>query len=704
VERLGQTSGQPRPAVIDQRSLQIQITKPSGPRIEAKLGRSRSYPSKAGSVMVGMARKGPDMTEMRNELMAAVSLQEFLSTRDVGKLSVGARQLIVQQALNVLEQNYALLPFKVARYGINPVQRLRLMQARLGREGKPDSEWSFHAELVDIFNSLRDLHTRYTLPVPFSDAVAYLPFLLKEFTEDGQRRFLVGRLRTEQLETGHDTFRFGVEVTHWNGVRIARAIERFAERIPGANPEARHARAVERFTLRSLAFGPPPDEDWVSIRYVDHQNQDLQVELKWRVPPIAAVPHDGAAQAAAPLDFPLALDVEGARVARLRTLVFAPEFIEAEEASAPVLAGPESISVTPEMSTVFEVRRVTAADREFGHLRIRTFLPTASGVDGFVREFIRLLGELPQDGLVVDIRGNLGGAIVASELCLQALTARPVEPEPAQFAATMLNLRICRDNESMAAWVPSMEQALESGAPYSAAIPFTPPELLAEVPQSYFGPVILVTDARCYSAADIFAAGFQDNGIGKVLGIDGNTGAGGGNIWWMANLLGALPTAEDFPFRPLPGGAGLSVVIRRVLRVGPNAGTPLEDYGVVPDELHVTTRNDIMNDDADLIVTAAGLLTKGDVRRFDVELSEAVGELTASFGVLGIDRADIIVDGRPRLTADVGGNLGPIVVPGAGTPRMVQVIGYDRGARVAVRTFVRRGATLQLRTTFEPRL
>lgn len=213
--------------------------------------------------------------------------------------------------------------------------------------------------------------------------------------------------------------------------------------------------------------------------------------------------------------------------------------------------------------------------------------------------------------------------------------------------------------------------------------------------------MVLVTDARCYSAADIFAAGFQDNGIGLVLGVDGNTGAGGGNIWRLADLLGSLPTAEDFPFRPLPGGADLSLVIRRVLRVGPNAGTPLEDYGVISDERHEMTRDDITNDDADLMVTAAGLLGKGASRRFDVALSEAGGELTATFEVLGIDRADVIVDGRPRLTVDLGGNPGPVSVPGAGTPNMVQVVGYDERDLVAVRTFVRKDTSLLLRTTLE---
>ena len=643
------------------------------------------------------------MTRSRTERTAAVSLPEFLSTHEVGTLSVDDRRLIVQQALMLLEQNYALLPFKVARYGINPLQRLRLLQARLGRPGGPEAEVRFHGELVDIYNSLRDLHTRYTLPRPFNAAAAFLPFLLKEFTEDGRRRFLVGRRRPDDAELSDPAFRFGVEVTQWNGVPIARAIERFAERMPGANPDARQARAVDRFTFRALGFGPPPDEELLTINYVDHQGQDRQINMTWSVSSFAPG-SSGSAADTATLEDPSGFDVEAVQVARLRTLVFAPEFIAAEESGEPVAAGPDDIRVSPEWSTVFEARRVTAAGQLFGHLRIRTFRPPASaidGIDGFVREFIRLLGELPQDGLVVDIRGNPGGAIWASELCLQALTAHPVEPEPGQFAATMLNLRICRANQEMAAWLPSMDQALETGATYSAGIPFTPQDWLTAVPQSYFGPIILVTDARCYSAADIFAAGFQDNRIGLVLGVDGTTGAGGGNVWKMANLLGSLPTEEDPPFRPLPGGADLSLVIRRVLRVGPNAGAPLEDYGVVADERHEMTRNDIMNNDADLMSTAAELLIGGTPRRFDIALSEADGKLTATFEALGIDRADVVVDGRPRLSVDLGDNPGPVVVPGAGTPKRVRIEGYDQGGLVAVHTFIRKGQALRLRTTFE---
>ena len=46
--------------------------------------------------------------------------------------------------------------------------------------------------------------------------------------------------------------------------------------------------------------------------------------------------------------------------------------------------------------------------------------------------------------------------------------------------------------------------------------------------QVYPGPKVLVVDPLCYSATDIFAAGFADHGIGPILGVGASTGAGGG--------------------------------------------------------------------------------------------------------------------------------------------------------------------------------
>jgi hypothetical protein len=54
----------------------------------------------------------------RREPESSMTLREFLRT--AGRLSVEERMLIARQALVILEQNYAHLPLKVARYGVNP--------------------------------------------------------------------------------------------------------------------------------------------------------------------------------------------------------------------------------------------------------------------------------------------------------------------------------------------------------------------------------------------------------------------------------------------------------------------------------------------------------------------------------------------------------------------------------------------------------
>ena len=127
---------------------------------------------------------------------------------------------------------------------------------------------------------------------------------------------------------------------------------------------------------------------------------------------------------------------------------------------------------------------------------------------------------------------------------------------------------------------------------------------------------MLLVDGNCYSATDIFAAGFQDHGIGKVIGTD--TGAGGANVWehWLLNE--ALPAG--WGLKPLPNQAGMRVAIRQCLRVGPNAGTLLEDFGVVPEVFYKVTRNDVMEGDRELLAFAATLLQSEAPRSITVAM------------------------------------------------------------------------------------
>ena len=356
----------------------------------------------------------------------------------------------------------------------------------------------------------------------------------------------------------------------------------------------------------------------------------------------------------------------------------------------PAAVGGADIPTT--MPGVFRAREISTAHGTFGHLRIFTF--SVQDPVAFRDEFARLAAALPQDGLVLDVRDNGGGHIYASEFTLQTMTPRPITPEPVQFISTPLNLRICLRHKDNAAgidlgpWVDSLEMATETGSVFSASKPITPTDGANELGQTYHGPVVLVTDARCYSATDIFSAGFADHAIGKILGVDDNTGAGGANVWThgLLSQLLQLPAPADSasPYRALPNGANMRVAIRRTLRVGELSGTPVEDLGVRPDVMHKLTRADLLEENVDLLDAAGELLAGMPVRRLSVSASVTGGDLSVAIDAAGVDRVDLAVDGRPRASEDFGQVPLTVTIPGVSAGQL-RVDGYLGGELVASR-------------------
>jgi peptidase S41-like protein len=635
---------------------------------------------------------------VRDQLATSVELRDFL--RGAGALTLDERRLLVEQALVLLEQNYVHLPLKAAMHAVNPVQRLRLLRAGLERQTSEtmDPEWLFHAELSGIFHSVRDLHTNYLLPSPFAGKVAFQPFRVEEYFDDaGASHYVVAGVVQGFSAPG---FGPGAEVTHWGGIPIDRAVDLNAARFAGSNPAARHSRGLQSLTVRPLVIHLPPDEEWVTVSYIGTDGNEHELRQPWLVtenlPPFVGDLNQVSTTAAC-----LGVDLDADEASRARTLLFAPQVAGQAQADQPPALTTTRAAVGEDVPTsmpgVFRARSVQTASGTFGHLRIFTF--SVSDPVGFVEEFVRLVGLLPSDGLILDVRGNGGGHIFASEFTLQTLTPRRIVPEPVQFTATPLNLRVCRkhrDNPTgqidLGPWFRSLDQATQTGATFSAAVPITPQEGANAIGQQYEGPVVLVTDARCYSATDIFSAGFQDHVIGPILGVDDNTGAGGANVWThglLTNLLAFPPADSGSPYAALPKGANMRVAIRRTLRVGSLAGTPVEDLGVQPDERHRMTRRDVLEGNQDLLDRAGALLDAMPVRRLEVNATVgAGGTLTVELEVSGLDRADIYVDDRPRASVDLGGGTATVSVEDAAGAGSVRVEGFSDGELVAARTIV----------------
>ena len=600
--------------------------------------------------------------------IAPLPLPELLERE--GDLTLADRRLIVEQAIVLLEGAYVHLPMKRARYAVDPLQRLRLLQHRLDAltpNARLYPESQFHAELIEIFTALRDLHTHYVPPEPYRSHTVYLPFLVEECTRAGRSTYIVSKVaRGADLDP---SFVAGVEVTHWNGTQIRRAIQRNAESQGGGNAAARMARGLDALTIRTLGRTVPPDEDWVDVAYVTADGESRQVRTSWTTyQPLEPSPfgdYDQGFASAVPVGLgnrgrlsALGVDVQTATVNLVRRDLFARGWQQAPAAG--------SDELPTDLPGILRARVRQTSIGDVLHVRIFSFV--VPDPELFVREFARLVQERETVGLIVDVRGNGGGDIRAAERLLQVLTPREIEPEPTQFIVSPMVRRLLRANLAdpidLTSWMQSVDDAVETGATFSSGFPITSPDDVNDRGQGYYGPVVLITDARCYSATDIFAAGFQDHDIGPVVGVAERTGAGGANVWTHFLFRELMPIKGN-PLKELPGQASFRVAVRRTTRVGSHASELLEDLGVEVDTVHAITDRDLLEDNRDLIDAAVAAMQGRATRRLLADVSRAGNSVTVEVTTTNLDRVDAYVGGRPIGSEDVHGDRCTFVLPQA---------------------------------------
>ncbi len=606
-----------------------------------------------------------------------------------GPLTHAQRRLVLDQAEVLIGEVYAHLPLKRAMHAVDPLQALRLLRHRF----EDLSETEFHVQLQRIFLGLRDLHTNYILPSRYA-GFAFLGIFLERCLDNGATKYLV--TKTFDHITGDPQLQPGVEVTHWNGTPISLAVAANAAREAGSNKPAQLAQGLQNMTLRSINMSLPPDEDWVDVTCKLADGTVHETRVPWRVFESASevttpgtLPHlpTGVTVAAHHL---VGMDLRTELSRRVKRRLFAPASLEhtrlpaaakrataiaaarKPQASAAVAAGPVPTNRPDEL----KARIVDTPHGTYGHLRIFTFHMQDQNIEAFLNEAIRLLGLMPPAGLILDVRGNGGGYVIAAEFLLQFLTPRQITPEPFQFVTTPGTTGLARTVTDYGDWTPSLEEAVTTGAAYSTALPLYPGDLVNSVGQIYQGPVVLVTDAQCYSACDIFAAGFQDHQMGPVLGVDANTGAGGANVVTHE----ALRTEwTDGGLKQLPKGVQMRVALRRCLRVGARMGQPLEDLGVIPDHLHQLTKRDLLEDNADLMASAGVLLGQGQPRTLRFT-STATGAQKRKLSITteAIASIDIYVNHRPVATKTTTDGATQVTVP-ASTGNDVKIEGFDSG-------------------------
>lgn len=495
-----------------------------------------------------------------------------------------AREQLCTQLICALDDYYVHLPQKEAAFAIDPVQQLRLLRASDGK--------GFMRRLIRVISSLRDRHTTLKLSPPWSGLVAYVPFVLERFYEDGRYKYVVAK----QL-FGFDELPVGTEVSYWNGTPIELHVRSQTGETQGANWDAQIRLAVANLCIRPLSFTLMPQEDWVTLNYIKPNGQAGAITTPWRfyMRPAPQAMEGGHIGEGGTQGYLMGLDEKSSLTNQVRMAAVSGEQKKTQKLSEE-LNGQLLYGVLPDS--------LLGNKSQCGYIRLTTFeVPNATQ---FVSRMASIIASLPQELLLIDIRSNPGGLIPAGQKLIRLLTESEVNPSPVAFRSTSAT-RELGNLPMFQQWVPSLNIQYSTGQLFSQAFPVTTYE---DVPPYRFpGKVGLIIDGLCYSTSDFFTADFKDNNVGVIIGVDNSTGGGGANVWGW-NLLSQFSGPSGLG--ALPNGYDLNLAMRRSLRTGAAQGLPVEDFGIQADVVHKETRRDVLEGNIDLLQFAVNALTHDD--------------------------------------------------------------------------------------------
>lgn len=405
----------------------------------------------------------------------------------------------------------------------------------------------FYELCVAYVANLNDAHDVFLLP---SDFQAYLGFDVDIY--DGKT--IIEFIDRTQLLSSDFPFQIGDELLSLDGVSTQDLIKQFNNYAIAANPLSTSRFAASSITFRTQQVMPHahviPALSTVVINRRNGGTQSFSIPwLKSGTPltivgPVLPPFSNSAAKAAASSTQPDYMEP----LMRLRNLrIRDRKLVLGFGALKPVFALPDNFVVR--MGTnrfdAFYTGTYQAQGLTIGYIRIPAFDSFASR--GFQTEINYM--QQNTDGLVVDIMRNPGGDGCFAEDLLSRIM-------PNQFQTLGFEIRATR------AWVAAFQQALQDARDLGAPAPIvrqyekllqqvtaaflmpsgrTPPlplcgtslAVLSAMDKSgqviaYTKPVMLLADEMSASAADFFAAVFQDNQRGPIFGM--RTMGAGGNV------------------------------------------------------------------------------------------------------------------------------------------------------------------------------
>jgi len=563
------------------------------------------------------------------------------------------RQTLADQAYLFLNELFVHRKVKVKDFGksADPIPKLEALK----KEAKSLSNEEFHNKISSVFTDLHDLHTNYIAPKPLSCAATFIPVSFESVIDNGKNVVLVSKKLKIQAQAS-EGIEVGDELVSINGAKTEDVLSELGKLSGGANADAMRVRAVEMLSLRSLSTQELPKEDELKLvlKRGDKTNEKTIPWFAFRN--LDCLAHDERSEETR-LSLKYRFNLSEDEFQKKYNRIFgSPSLVsKARRWNAP----------SP-LDEVFEVASISTPAGLIGYVQLKGFswdnenLDVATVVEGFRREIEGRLSKAI--GLVIDVRGNPGGYIVFAEKLVQLFSTKEVEPTKVQMLANKLNENIflkANDQEDNR-WSEAVRAAVTAGREMIAPMPITPKSEANSLGQIWFRPVVVLTDAACYSACDLFSGGMQDNGAGVIIGVHKTTGAGGANVM-EHGVFKQIMEGENNPFEELPYSQNMRVSWRQTVRSGKFAGQLIEDTGVRSDLVVPVKKEDIGNESKELmkaihkiIDTLQPKYKSGlEVRRGSAVILNNGEEAKWSEVVYGVDSVDIFVENKKVSTVEL---------------------------------------------------